>query len=205
MSDEPPLAPEGPEPVASTAPAAPAPLPATPVRPRWPAGDRALLTVSIVLGALLLPLLVFTVIVGITVGAQAQARLGTTIDAEDLVPGDCLQSFDTVGNAAATYDVVDCDQPHAAELVYLADLGDEFDFYIGARASSELATSICDSAMRYQLYLRDEVQDYATAKLYGVYQARTGWRPGETTFQCFLINGNGEPLVGQYFKADPFE
>jgi hypothetical protein len=164
-----------------------------------------LLTVSIVLGAVLLPLLVFTVIVGVTVTAQAQARLGTTIDAEDLVPGDCLQSFDTVGTAAATYDVVDCDQPHAAELVYLADLGGEFDFYIGARASGELATSICESAMRYQLYLREDVQEYATAKLYGVYQARTGWRPDQTTFQCFLINGNGEPLVGQYFKPDPFE
>jgi hypothetical protein len=178
--------------------------PAAPKR-RWPAGDRVLLVVGIVLGALLLPLLAFTVIVGVTVTAQAQARLDTTIDAEDLVPGDCLQSFDAVGSAAPTYEVVDCEQPHAAELVYLADLGETFDFYIGARASSELATSICESAMRYQLYLREDVSQYETAKLYGVYQSRTSWKPGETTFQCFLINGNGEPLVGQYFKSDPLE
>ena len=201
MTDVPPAAPVEPEPPIAAPPGA---SPAAP-RPRWPGGDRALLTVAIVLGALLVPLLVFTVIVGLIVSAQAQARLGTTIEAEDLVPGDCLESFDAVGTAAASYSVVACNLPHAAELVYLAELGSAFDFYIGARASSELATSICESAMRYQLYLREEVEDYESAKLYGVYQARTAWRAGETTFQCFLINGNGEPLVGQYFKSDPFE
>ncbi len=197
MTDAPPPAPAAVE--------APAPAPASVPKLRWPAGDRVLLIASIVLGALLLPLLAFTVIVGVTVTAQAQARLDTTIDAEDLVPGDCLQSFDAVGSAAPSYAVVDCAQPHAAELVYLADLGETFDFYIGARASSELATSICESAMRYQLYLREEVSQYETAKLYGVYQSRTSWKPDETTFQCFLINGNGEPLVGQFFKSDPLE
>ena len=201
MTEVPPAAP-----VDSGVPVEAPPAVATaPARRRWPAGDRVLLVAAIVLGALLVPLLVFTVLVGVTVNAQAQARLGTTYDAEDLVPGDCLERFDAVGTAAATYDVIDCDLPHAAELVYLAELGDAFDFYIGARASSELATSICESAMRYQLYLRDGVEDYETAKLYGVYQSRTSWKAGETTFQCFLINGNGEPLVGQYFKTDPFE
>ena len=197
MSEAQPPAPAAVEPAAPVVPGPP--------RRRWPAGDRVLLVASIVLGALLVPLLVFTVVVGVTVNAQAQARLGTTIDAEDLLPGDCLESFDAVGTAAPSYAVVDCDQPHAAELVYLADLGGEFDFYIGARASGELATSICQSAMRYQLYLREDVAQYETAKLYGVYQSRTSWKPDETTFQCFLINENGEPLVGQFFKPDPLE
>lgn len=179
--------------------------PVAPPRPRWPAGDRALLIAGIVLAALLVPLLVLTVAVGVRVNVEAQARLGTTIDAEDLRPGDCLAVFDLVGNAAPNYPVVDCDEPHAAELVYLAELGDAFDFYIGARASSELATSICESAMRYRMFLHEEVEDYPTAMLYGVYQARTSWKPGEFAFQCFLVNRNGEPLVGQYFKEDPFE
>lgn len=187
------------DPVASAAPA--------PVRGRWPAGDRVLLVLVIVLGTVLAAVLALVVVYWVAVQSAAAARFDGTVPAGDLIPGDCLVAFDKTGDAAAEYQLVDCDTPHAAELVYVAELADEFDTYLGARAISELSGSICDDAMRYQLYLNwgpEQQARYPSAQLHGVYQTRASWEQGETGFQCFLLNLNGEPLVGQFYKQESY-
>jgi hypothetical protein len=182
------------------------PVPA-PARGRWPAGDRVLLVLVIVFGTILLGALAFVLAFWGAVQSAAAARLDGLVAAGDLIPGDCLASFDKTGDAAAEYQLVDCSAPHAAELVYIAQLADEFDTYLGARAISELAGSICDDAMRYQLYLdwaEEQQAQYPSAVLHGVYQTRASWEQGQTGFQCFLLNLNGEPLVGQYYKQESY-
>jgi hypothetical protein len=181
--------------------------PAAPVKGRWPAGDRVLLVLVIVFGAVLVGALSLVAVFWFAVQSAAAARLDGMVPAGDLIPGDCVVAFDKTGDAAAEYQLVDCDAPHAAELVYVAELADEFDTYLGARAISELAGSICDDAMRYQLYLNwgeQQRTDYPSARLHGVYQTRASWEQGETGFQCFLLNLNGDPLVGQYYKQESY-
>lgn len=182
------------------------PAPA-PVRGRWPVGDRVLLILVAVFGAILAGLLALVAVFWVAVQNAAAARFDGMVDAGDLIPGDCVVAFDKTGDAAAQYQLVDCSSPHAAELVYVAELADKFDTYLGARAISELSESICDDAMRYQLYLNwgpEQQERYPTARLHGVYQTRASWEQGRTGFQCFLLNRNGEPLVGQYYKQESY-
>lgn len=183
------------------------PSSATPPAPRWPTGDRVLLIALIVVSAFLAIGLAFSLVLWAQAQAVAAQRLAGPVDSGDLIPGDCVRDFDKTGDAAGEYRLVDCDQPHAAELVYIAQLEDEVDTYLGARAISELSSSICDDAMRYQLYLNwgpDQQDRYPTAILHGVYQSRASWEQGETGFQCFLLNLNGEPLEGQYYKQESY-
>ena len=171
---------------------------------RWRGADIALLSVAVVVGSLLLVALVFTVGVAVAVAQAAQERLGQSVTPEQLIEGDCVAEFGRAGGTRGEYTLVDCGAPHAAELVYIAEFGEDFDVYLGTDASATLASSICEATLRYQIYLDDIPEDYPTAFLFGVYQSRANWEVGKTQFQCFLINRNGEPLVGQYYRADPF-
>jgi hypothetical protein len=168
----------------------------------WRGSDVALLVVSIALGVILLVVLAVTVSLAVVGARAAEARIGTEVSPDLLVEGDCVAEFAKAGSALAQYTIADCDQTHAAELVFIAEFGEEFGVYLGTSASAQLASSICETTMRYRLHLEDIPEEYSDAMLFGVYQSRANWAEGQTFFQCFLVNRDGTPLVGGFYKKD---
>ncbi len=168
----------------------------------WSAGDVLLLSAVVLLSLLLLFVGGLAAVIGITSAVSAQQRLGTDVALERLAEGDCVDDYSRVGDALGTYTLIDCARPHAAQLVYIAEFGDDVDGYLGQQASSDLAGSVCAAALRYRLNLVDEVGELPSAALAGIYQSRSNWATGSTQFYCFLVNEDGSPLVGGYFRDD---
>lgn len=171
---------------------------------RWRGGDIALLIVSAVLALLLIVVITVTVGIAVATATASQNRIGQTLSPEELIEGDCVAQFGRAGGTLGEYTLVDCADPHAAELVYIAEFGNDFDIYLGTDASLTLATSICEATLRYKLHLKPIPEKYPDAFLFGVYQSRANWEVGKTQFQCFLVNRDGQPLEGQYYKPDNF-
>lgn len=170
---------------------------------RWRGADLVLLGASGILALVLLGVVAITVAYALSGARAAEARIGTEVTPDLLVEGDCVAEFARAGGTLGRYTLVDCGVEHAAELVYIAEFGDDFDVYLGTEASAELASSICETTMRYRLHLEEIPEQYSDAVLFGVYQSRANWEQGKTQFQCFLVNRDGQPLVGQYFKDGP--
>jgi hypothetical protein len=169
--------------------------PAVPRR-RWPAGDIVLVSIAGFLALLLILVAAITFLVGSSNAQAAAARIGTRVPGIDLVPGDCLQDFTQVAGPSYDYVLVDCKAPHAAELV-LYDRQGNVDNYLGPRAMADLAQTLCDTTLRYGLSVGD-LGKYPDAYLFGVFQGRAEWEKGNKSIQCYLINRDGSPLVGQF-------
>lgn len=178
-------------------PAAPAPEPSA---RRWTGLDILLVVIAAVLGLVLALVLWITVSWAVQNAQAAEARIGTAVEAQELLEGDCVRDFRRgVTSLLTEYEVVDCAAPHAAELIDIAEFGDDFDGYLSEQAASELAETVCSANMRYRLNLDEAVDDLPDAMLFGVYQSRATWGGGNTQFQCFLLNRDGAPLEGSYF------
>jgi hypothetical protein len=183
---------------APVATASPAPTPAGKPR-RWKAGDWVLLSIVAILVLALIAALGLTAIVAARNAQTAQSRIGATIAADDLVPGDCISEFDRVGGTLSDFPLTSCDAAHAAELIAVQSLRTGSDDFLGANALGDLAQSICQTTFDFRLHMTD-VSDYPTAFLFGVYSTRTDPEKGATQFQCFLINKDGSPLVGRFYS-----
>jgi cytochrome c-type biogenesis protein CcmE len=169
--------------------------PAKPRR-RWPTGDIVLASIAALLALLLIIVTTITLLVGSSNAQAAAARLGTRVKGVDLVAGDCLQDFTQVAGPTFDFELVDCKVPHAAELV-LYDTQTNVKNYLGPRAMSDLAQALCDTTLRYGLSVGD-LSKYPEAYLFGVFQGRAEWENGNRAIQCYLINRDGSPLVGQF-------
>jgi hypothetical protein len=161
------------EPAAPAVPAEPPAASAAAPRRRWPAGDIVLVSVAGLLALLLILIAAITLLVGTSNAQAAAARLGTRVVGVDLVPGDCLQDFTQVAGPTFDFELVDCKAPHAAELV-LYDQQSNLENYLGPRAMSELAQTLCDTTLRYGLSVAD-LSKYPNAYLFGVFQGRAEW------------------------------
>jgi hypothetical protein len=172
----------------------------TSLRRRWAGTDRGLLVAVIVLVALVLGLAAVIAAIQLKTAADARDRIGQTVELTDLVVGDCVREYRFIVELPEQYTLVDCDLAHAAELVFAEGVGDDFEQYLGERATSELANSICETTARYNLRLDESIaQDYPDAGMRGVYETGASWAEGQNNFYCFLVNTDGSALTGQYF------
>jgi len=163
---------------------------------RWPVGDIVLVSIAAFLTLVLAFVLVATVLVGSSNAQAAAARIGTRVHGVDLITGDCVADFTQVAGVASHFQLVDCRTPHAAELV-LYDNQNDVENYLSIDAMTDLAQTLCDNTLHYGLSVGD-LSAYPSAYLFGVFQTRAEWERGNKAIQCFLINRDGSPLVGQY-------
>jgi Septum formation len=112
---------------------------------------------------------------------------------EDLGGGECLDPWASPWEPE--YTVVDCAQPHRAQLVLRGTLdGDAAAPYPGEQALPSQLGRRCSSP---------EVLDLAAAEAYADLQFQTAypadaeqWAAGDRSFFCFVFRGSGEPLTG---------
>lgn len=137
---------------------------------------------------------------------QARSAAPVTTALRELAPGSCVLHHTRFFEVLSEYAVVDCSREHAAELVHSVDIGEAFARYPGTGASSDFVLDTCASVMEFRLHLRsDVIEKYPAARLAGVYSTRADWARGDRTIYCFLINNDGSPLRGGFYKAETFE
>jgi hypothetical protein len=164
---------------------------------RWKPLDVALLAGIVVLvGAF-----IAAVVIAVATPTLAAPSLPRWEVGERLAPGDCVSSFDRTAGGFGEFEVVSCDTPHAAQLIYVAELVGQHDAFLGPEAARELAGSICKATFDFGIHLRD-LKEHPTAMLFGVYEGRAYWEGGAADYQCFLINSDGSPFDRSYFDDE---
>jgi hypothetical protein len=112
---------------------------------------------------------------------------------DELGGGECLDAFSSPWEREFT--VVDCAQPHPAQLVARGVLpGDAGAPYPGEQAIAAELNLLCT---------RPEVLDRAAAEQYGDLQWQAAypateeqWRDGDRSWFCFVSRSSGQPLTG---------
>lgn len=111
-----------------------------------------------------------------------------------LFGGECVDPFTDAW--AATFTVVDCSAPHAAQLVYAGDLAADGSYlsYPGDARVGKAALSACS---------RKGVLDLTAAKTYNDVQMSTAypanseaWDTGDTRYYCFASLASAGPIEG---------
>ncbi|MCW4385552.1 septum formation family protein [Salinibacterium sp. SYSU T00001] len=105
--------------------------------------------------------------------------------------GECLDPLDTVW--ADEFTVVDCAEPHAAQLMHRGEVGPEVTVYLDAEGWQGLTTTLCDAG---------ELLDFDAASAYTDLQWQityagdaTEWANGDRSYACFLSRASGEPIA----------
>lgn len=115
--------------------------------------------------------------------------------------GECIEPW--VSPWESEFTVVDCAEPHAAQLVLRSPIADAPEEYPGAEAIAAPLALQCSSP---------QVIDYALAAEYDDIQIQTAypvtaeeWADGYRDFFCFISRSSGEPLAGDLSLADTAE
>ncbi len=129
------------------------------------------------------------------------AGAGSTVGIDGLAVGDCID-FEPVDGASADYRLIDCRDPHAAEVTGIVDHPEPDQAYPGAEALTEWLGDGCDT----------ESADYLGAPVLAttlnsgsLLPDITSWTGGSRHAVCYLSRADGAtlsvPLEGQ---ADDF-
>ncbi|GMA28802.1 septum formation family protein [Arenivirga flava] len=109
---------------------------------------------------------------------------------DELGGGECLDPFP--GPWEEEYTVVDCAQPHAAQLVSLTELGQESDPYPGSDALAGEVNVRCGASVSLEA-----AGAYDDIVLEGSYApTEQAWQDGENDYSCFARRSGGEPIEG---------
>ncbi len=109
---------------------------------------------------------------------------------DELGGGECLDPF--AGPWEEEYTVVDCAQPHAAQLVSLAELGQSSDPYPGLDALTGETNVRCGAAVSLEA-----AGAYDDVVLEGSYApTEQAWQDGENDYACFARRSGGEAIEG---------
>lgn len=109
---------------------------------------------------------------------------------DELGGGECLDPFP--GAWEEEYTVVDCAQPHAAQLVSLTELGQESDPYPGFDALAGETNVRCGGSVSLEA-----AGAYDDVVLEGSYApTEQAWQDGENDYSCFARRSGGEPIEG---------
>ncbi|RZS56145.1 hypothetical protein EV141_1597 [Microcella putealis] len=113
--------------------------------------------------------------------------------------GECIEPW--VSPWEEQFTVVDCAEPHAAQLVLRAPIAEAPEEYPGPEAISAPLTLACSSP---------QVIDYGQAGAFDDIQIQTAypvtpeeWAEGYREFFCFISRSSGEPLTGNLTLAPP--
>jgi hypothetical protein len=124
----------------------------------------------------------------------------------ELLGGECLQPYDTLAGAwADEYTVVDCAEPHAAQMVYrawfppLVDdpdnplVGKPNDPFPGEEALAEQTSRLCAAGGVVDI---DAAGAYDDAQIQGSYPVTAEQWDADPSYYCFVSRSSGEPLTG---------
>jgi hypothetical protein len=112
----------------------------------------------------------------------------------ELFGGECLEPFDTAW--AATFTVVDCATPHAAQLVYAGDLAldETYLSYPGDKRVGKAAMAGCSRKGVLNLTTAKAYTDLLVSSAYPV--SSEAWDSGDTRYYCFVNLSSGDPIEG---------
>lgn len=114
-------------------------------------------------------------------------------DWDQLVGGECLDPFDDPWQEE--YTVVDCAEPHAAQLVAVGTLpGEEVSAYPGEESLAGEIPALCRAAGVIDLGPAAAFRDLQVEGSYPV--SAEDWADGERGYRCFVTRGSGEPITG---------
>ena len=113
---------------------------------------------------------------------------------DELFGGECIDPFDTAW--AATFTVVDCATPHAAQLVYSGDLAvdEAYPSFPGDTHVGNAAMAGCSEQGVLDLAKAKTYRDLLMSAAYPV--TSEAWDSGDTRYFCFTNLSSGELLTG---------
>ena len=111
---------------------------------------------------------------------------------DELGGGECLEQFP--GAWAEEYTVVDCAQPHAAQLISLAELGEPTDPYPGLEALVAETNVRCAAPEAISLELAGAYDDIVLEASYAA--TEQAWQDGDNAYACFARRSGGEAIEG---------
>ena len=111
--------------------------------------------------------------------------------------GECLDPFESPW--VEEFTVVDCAEPHAAQLIQRAEFPEAGDEFPGSEALAAPLSLVCSSP---------EVLNFDAASAYDDIQVQTAypvtaeeWESGYRDFFCFITRAEGQPLEGSLVVA----
>lgn len=107
----------------------------------------------------------------------------------DLQGGECLSALADAWQQE--YDVVACDQPHAAQASSVGELTD--DAYPGADALQARLATLCSSPEALDVTAAAAYRDVEVVASYPLSDAE--WADGDRSYTCFVDRSSGEPLT----------
>lgn len=134
-----------------------------------------------------------------------------TYDWDELLGGECLEPYDaTEGAWAEEYTVVDCAEPHGAQMVYRAwfppavvdpggvdesgpVVGKPGDPFPGAEALAAQISILCSAPGVVDLAAAGA---YSDAQIQGSYPVTEAQWDADPSYYCFVSRSSGEPLTG---------
>lgn len=111
---------------------------------------------------------------------------------DELGGGECLEQFPSAW--AEEYTVVDCAQPHAAQLISLAELGESTEPYPGLEALAAETNVRCAAPEAISLELAGAYDDIVLEASYAA--TEQAWQDGDNAYACFARRSGGEAIEG---------
>jgi len=145
----------------------------------------------------------FVLLIAVTVTAIVVAVLTEPVtgpeDAAALKPSSCVLEPES---NLPTYTVVDCETPHAQQVVAEIDLGRNTQQYTTASSLTSYAGEICARFLEYGLFVTDAVDDSFEAQPLGV-PSPEAVAAGITSARCSVIPIDRSPLTGSIYRPMP--
>lgn len=106
--------------------------------------------------------------------------------------GECIEPFDTVW--AEEFTVVECDEPHSAQLLHRGEVGPEVTVYLDAEGWQGITPTLCDAGALLDFDEAAELNDLTWQLSYA--GDATVWANGDRGYSCFITRSSGETLDG---------
>ncbi len=120
-----------------------------------------------------------------------EARIGSSVIGNDLVPGDCI-NFDETADTVDTFDIVDCGTPHVAETVLQVEHPNAAGGYPGISPLVELGAQECSPAV--DDYIGVSANDTSLVPT-PFLPTEEEWGRGETMITCLVRTDDGARLI----------
>lgn len=132
-------------------------------------------------------------------GATATREPGTWAW-NQLYGGECIEPFP--GAWAESFEVVDCETPHAAQLVAVGDLAEGLGgAYPGVDEAAALAETACSAQGVLDLTKAGAYPNMQISTSYAPSQEQ--WDAGNTSYYCFVSLADASPITGSVVGTGP--
>jgi hypothetical protein len=112
---------------------------------------------------------------------------------DELLGTECIDPYSSAWEE--TFTVVDCAQPHAAQLVYRGIFADEaFAPYPGVDQLQSRINLLCTSPTSVNYAAASQLADIQVAASFAA--TEEDWAAGQRDYYCFVSRSSGEPMTG---------